>query len=102
MSSTTFRESTEHIDVAYVAQLARLQLTEEEQALYQRQLNQILGYVDELKSVNVDGVKPMAHPIPMSNVFRVDEERESLDRELALSNAPSVRNHQFVVPKIVE
>lgn len=98
----TFRESTEHMDVAYVAQLARLHLTAEEQALYQRQLEQILGYVDELKAVDVSGVEPMAHPIPLSNVLRRDERREGLLREEALANAPSVRNQQFVVPKIME
>ena len=90
------------MDVAYVAQLARLHLTPEEQALYQRQLEQILGYVDELKAVDVSGVEPMSHPIPLSNVLRGDEQREGLAREEALANAPSVRNQQFVVPKIME
>ena len=98
----SFRESAEHIDVAYVAQLARLHLTADEQDLYQRQLEQILGYVDELKAVNVEGVEPMAHPIPMKNIMRHDDCRESLPRELALANAPSTRNHQFVVPKIMD
>lgn len=97
-----FSESTEHINVAYVAQLARLHLTPDEQVLYQHQLDQILGYVDELKSLEVNGVEPMAHPIPMKNVLRLDEQKAGLPRDVALANAPSVRNHQFVVPKIVE
>ncbi|MDD4736332.1 MAG: Asp-tRNA(Asn)/Glu-tRNA(Gln) amidotransferase subunit GatC [Kiritimatiellae bacterium] len=100
--SSSFNESAEHMDVEYVAQLARLHLTPEERTLYQRQLDQILGYVDELKAVDVEGVEPMAHPMPRTNVLRRDECGTRGDREAVLANAPSVRHHQFVVPKIVE
>ena len=61
------------LDVAYVAQLARLQLTEEETALFQKQLGDVLKYAEKLKEVNVEGVEAAAHAVPIFNVFRADE-----------------------------
>ena len=90
------------IDVAYVARLARLNLTAEETALFQRQLAQVLEHAAKLSEVNVEGVEPAAHAFPTFNVFREDEPRDSLTQEDALSNAPRSANGLFIVTKVVE
>jgi aspartyl-tRNA(Asn)/glutamyl-tRNA(Gln) amidotransferase subunit C len=90
------------IDVKYVAHLARLQLTTEEEQQFGEQLAHILGYVEKLKELDVTGVEPTAHPIPLVNVTRADEVRPSLSHEAALRNAPAEANGLFMVPKIVE
>ncbi len=100
--SGKFSQTAEKIDVRYVARLARLCLTDDEVSRFQAQLEQILGYVKELSALNVDGVEPTAHAMPVNNVFRKDEVRPCLDREKAMANAPKERHGQFVVPKIVE
>jgi len=90
------------IDVAYVARLARLDLTEAEIRTFQPQLDQILEYVRKIGALNVEGIEPTSHAHPVVNVFRRDEPRAGLDRERVLSNAPAVVQDQFMVPKIVE
>jgi aspartyl-tRNA(Asn)/glutamyl-tRNA(Gln) amidotransferase subunit C len=97
-----FNESADKIDVRYVAHLARLHLTDEEASRFQPQLEQILQYVKELSALDVEGVEPTAHAMPVQNVFRKDETRPCVDREKALRNAPLERGGQFVVPKIIE
>lgn len=97
-----YSQKADKIDVRYVAHLARLHLTDEEAARFQGQIEQILGHVKELSKLNVDGVEPTAHAMPMNNVFRKDEAKPCMDREKALANAPKERHGQFVVPKIVE
>ena len=90
------------IDVAYVAELARLELSEEEKALFQPQLESIVGYVEKISEVDVSGVEPMMHGRELSNVFRADEVRPSMPREEALANAPARVGDEFLLPKIVE
>ncbi|HXU77933.1 MAG TPA: Asp-tRNA(Asn)/Glu-tRNA(Gln) amidotransferase subunit GatC [Methylomirabilota bacterium] len=90
------------IDVHYVARLARLSLSAEEEQKFGAQLGHVLGYIEKLKEVDVSGVEPTAHAFPLVNVTRPDEVRPSLTNEEALSNAPSKANGLFVVPKIVE
>ncbi len=94
--------SGKKIDVAYVAQLARLELTGEERVRLAGQLDRILEYVDQLRQLNVDGIEPTAHAIPQVNVFRSDEARPGLPLKEALKNAPQRMNDLFVVPKVVE
>ena len=94
--------STNKIDVAYVAELARLELTEEERRVFQPQLENIVKYVEKISSVNVDGVEPMMHGRTLVNAFREDEVRPSLDAEVALANAPKRVGDEFLLPKIVE
>ena len=89
-------------DIKYVANLARLKLTQEEEQKLGSQLGNILGYIEKLKEVNVDKIEPTAHAFPLINVFRQDEVRPSLPHEDALRNAPSKSGGLFVVPKIVE
>ena len=90
------------IDVSYVAELARLELTEEEKATFQPQLESIGEYVDKISSVDVEGVLPMMHGRELVNVFREDVVGESLSAETALANAPARTGDEFLLPKIVE
>jgi aspartyl-tRNA(Asn)/glutamyl-tRNA(Gln) amidotransferase subunit C len=89
-------------DVKYVAHLARLNLTPEEETKLGAQLGHILGYIEKLNEVDVSGVEPTAHAFPIVNVWRADEIKPGLTNEEALQNAPAKANGLFVVPKIVE
>jgi aspartyl-tRNA(Asn)/glutamyl-tRNA(Gln) amidotransferase subunit C len=93
---------TSDLDVAYVARLARLNLTREETELFQNQLGDILKYVEKLREVDVSNVEAAAHALPIFNVFREDEPRDWLTAEQALSNAPRQANGLFIVTKVVE
>ncbi|MGA9778606.1 MAG: Asp-tRNA(Asn)/Glu-tRNA(Gln) amidotransferase subunit GatC [Limisphaerales bacterium] len=90
------------IDIKYVAHLARLHLTPDEEKKLGAQLGNILGYIDKLNQLDVSGVEPTAHAVPMVNVTRPDEIRPSLPHDDALRNAPAQANGLFIVPKIVE
>jgi aspartyl-tRNA(Asn)/glutamyl-tRNA(Gln) amidotransferase subunit C len=90
------------IDVKYVAHLARLALTPDEEKQLGAQLGNILGYIEKLRELDVSGVEPTAHAVPMVNITRPDEIRPSLPHEDALRNAPKKSGGLFVVPKIVE
>jgi len=90
------------IDVGYVARLACIDLTDEEKALFQAQLGQVLDYVGQLDLLDVRDVEPTAHAIPVFNVFRRDEPGESLDRAAVLANAPASSAGQVRVPKIID
>jgi aspartyl-tRNA(Asn)/glutamyl-tRNA(Gln) amidotransferase subunit C len=90
------------IDVKYVAHLARLAITPEEERSMGAQLGNILTYIEKLKEVDLTGVEPTAHAFPLVNVTRADEVRPSLPHEEALRNAPAQANGLFRVPKIVE
>jgi len=90
------------LDVAYVAQLARLHLTAEETKLFQKQLGDVLKYAEKLKEVNVEGVEAAAHAVPIFNVFREDTARDWFTAAEALSNAPRQANNLFIVTKVVE
>jgi aspartyl-tRNA(Asn)/glutamyl-tRNA(Gln) amidotransferase subunit C len=91
-----------HIDIDHLATLSRLALTPEEKAKFSAQLGDILGYVEQLKQVNVDGVEPTAHATPIFNVLQSDEPRPGLPVEDALRNAPAQRDHMVLVPRVVE
>lgn len=93
----------ESIKVAYVAGLARLKLTPEEESLFQTQLGNILSYVEQLNAVDTSSVPdhPIDPHLPV-NVLRLDEIRPSLSREASLQNAPKQADHLLLMPKIVE
>jgi aspartyl-tRNA(Asn)/glutamyl-tRNA(Gln) amidotransferase subunit C len=93
---------TTTIDVNYVALLARLSLSTEEQQKFAGQLQNILQYVDKLKELDVAHIEPTAHAVPITNVVRKDVVKPSIPTELALRNAPQKANNLFIVPKIVE
>ena len=90
------------IDIKYVAHLARLRLTPDEEKKFGAQLDNILGYIEKLKELDVANVEPTAHATPMVNVTRHDEVRPSLPHDDAMRNAPAKANGLFIVPKIVE
>lgn len=90
------------IDVEYVAHLARVGLTAEEEAKLGAQLGQILHFIEKLNEVDVSKVEPTSHAAPLFNVVREDVARPSLPNEEALKNAPAKANGLFLVPKIVE
>ena len=90
------------LDVAYVARLARINLTEDEAKIFQKQLDDVLKYVETLRQVDVTGVDTAPHALPISNVFRDDAPRDWFTAEQALTNAPRQANGLFVVPKVVE
>ena len=94
--------SAPQLDIKYVAHLARLQLTPDEETKLGAQLDGILGYIEKLKALDVTGVEPTAHATPLVNVSRLDEVRPSLSHAEALRNAPAQANGLFIVPKIVE
>lgn len=89
-------------NIHYVARLARIALSPEEEQRLGTQLDHILGYIAKLKEVDVTGVEPTAHAFPLVNVTRPDEVEPSLPNEEALRNAPAKAGGLFVVPKIVE
>jgi aspartyl-tRNA(Asn)/glutamyl-tRNA(Gln) amidotransferase subunit C len=90
------------INIQYVAHLARIALTPDEEKKLAAQLGGILGYIEKLKELDVTKVEPTAHAVPMINVMRADEIRPSLPHDEAMRNAPRQANGLFIVPKIVE
>ena len=90
------------LDVAYVARLARINLTEDEARIFQKQLDDVLKYVEKLGQADVTGVDAAAHGLLVFNVFREDASRDWFTAKQALSNAPRQANGLFIVPKVVE
>jgi len=90
------------LDVGYVSKLARLNLSDEETRLFQKQLADVLKYAEKLSGVDVSQVEAAAHAVPMFNVFREDEPGPSFTAEEALANAPAKANQLFIVSKVVE
>ena len=90
------------LDVAYVARLARINLTDAEAKVFQRQLSDVLKYVEKLHEAVVSHVEAAAHALPIYNVFREDVPRDWFTAEEALGNAPRQANGLFIVPKVVE
>lgn len=88
-------------DAAYVARLARIDLTPEELDLYAGQLAAVLDHAAHVAALDTAGVEPTAHPLPLRNVLRPDEPRPSLDRDEVLAQAPAVEDGRFKVPPIL-
>jgi aspartyl-tRNA(Asn)/glutamyl-tRNA(Gln) amidotransferase subunit C len=88
--------------VLHVAKLARLKLQPADVARYSAQLSGILDYVAQLKSVDVSGVHPMSHPLPLQNVLREDIVKPGLSTEQVLANAPARDGPYFAVPKVLD
>jgi aspartyl-tRNA(Asn)/glutamyl-tRNA(Gln) amidotransferase subunit C len=94
--------SSPKIDIHYVAHLARLSLTPEEEKSFEGQLGHVLEYIKQLEKVDVSNVEPTAHAFPLVNVTRADVVKPSLPHEEAMRNAPAQVRGLFQVPKIVE
>ncbi|MBI2616987.1 Asp-tRNA(Asn)/Glu-tRNA(Gln) amidotransferase subunit GatC [Candidatus Gottesmanbacteria bacterium] len=87
-------------EVSHVAHLARLGLSKEDLEKFQKQLSQIIEFVDELENVDTKGIEPTSQVTGLENVFREDEIKPSLSQEVVLSNAPRKHNGYFVVDAI--
>ena len=88
-------------DVAHVARLARLTLTDEELDMFTEQLRSVLEHADDMASLDLEGVVPTAHPFGLINVVRDDVVRDSLERDTVLACAPDVEDDRFAVPRIM-
>src|SRR3954452_20407770 len=88
-------------DVAHVARLARLEVSDDEPDLFTEQLAAVLAHADDVASLDTAGVRPTAHPLPLENVLRPDEVRPSLDRAEVLAQAPAVEDDRFKVPPVL-
>lgn len=90
------------IDVAYIAKLAKLNLTSEETESFSADLNQVLAHVAQLEQWDTTQVEPMYHPLPVFDAVREDIPGTSLSNDAAIANAPAAEDGQFRVPKVVE
>ncbi|MHC4130923.1 MAG: Asp-tRNA(Asn)/Glu-tRNA(Gln) amidotransferase subunit GatC [Planctomycetota bacterium] len=88
--------------VEKIAKLSRLKLTEQEVREFTGQLSAIIDYVEKMNELDTKDVEPLAHCLPIHNVFRSDEPKESLGTEKVLSNAPQTDGDFFKVPKILD
>lgn len=88
-------------DVRHVARLARLDVTDDEVALFAGQLAAVLQHAQDVEALDVADVPPTAHPLPLDNVFRDDVASGSLDRDEVLAMAPAAEDGRFRVPRIL-
>ncbi|MCS7053287.1 MAG: Asp-tRNA(Asn)/Glu-tRNA(Gln) amidotransferase subunit GatC [Ignavibacterium sp.] len=89
-------------EIIKIAKLAKLKLNDNEIEKFTSQFNQILDYMKKLNEINTDEVQPLSHPLEINNVMRDDELKDSIPRELALSNAPDKDDKFFKVPKVIK
>ena len=90
------------IDVSYVAELARIELTDDEAERFSAQLDDILGYVRQLEGLDVSGIEAMAHAAPVYDVMREDQSRSGDGTKSALANVQDSSADQFRVTRVVE
>ena len=96
-------ESDKQINIDYVAELARMELSDDDKAKLSGQLNDILQYFEKLNSVDVEGIEPMAHAHKVDNVWREGDEPSAVfSKDVLKAMAPESREDQVVVPKVVE
>lgn len=88
--------------VKHVANLARLEITEEEAEMFTDHLSAIISFAEQLNEIDTDGIEPTTHVLDPKNVMRKDEPRHWITREEALKNAPDHKDGQFRVPSILE
>jgi len=88
--------------IEYIANLSRIELSDQEKEVFIHQLSDILSYIEKLNELNTEDIKPMAHSINTTNVFREDKLEPPISREDALNNAPSSTGVFFKVPKVIE
>lgn len=101
-ASTSSGAAISREQVAHLAQLARLELSDDQLDHYAEQLQVILGSVAMIAEVAADDIPPTSHPLPLVNVFRADVVEPSLSAEQALSGAPAVEDRRFRVPRILD
>lgn len=94
-------EKITEADVRHVARLARLDVTDEEVALFAGQLAAVLEHAQDVEALDTAGVPPTAHPLPLVNVLREDVPRDGVDRDEVLAMAPAAEGGRFRVPRIL-
>jgi aspartyl-tRNA(Asn)/glutamyl-tRNA(Gln) amidotransferase subunit C len=94
--------SAHSIDIHRVAKLARLELSDDEATHYAAQLHRVLDHMDTLAKLDLSGVEPTSHALPVYDVVRPDEARPGFTQTQALSNAPKSVLDQFQIPKVIE
>ena len=101
-SDSPARAGISRAEVAHLARLARLAVTDRELDVFAGQLDVILGAVARVGEVAADEIPPTSHAIPLQNTFRPDQRRPSLTQEQALSGAPATEDGRFRVPRILD
>ena len=97
------QEPGSDVDVAKIAELARIELTAQEQEEMARELHSVLEYVNQLMELDVTDVEPTAHATRITNVDRPDQHGPSLDRDRVLQNAPAVQEDTLIqVPRVIQ
>ncbi len=94
--------SVDQATVRRIARLARIAVAEDELGPLQGEINAILGFVEQLQSVDVEGIEPMTSVVPMKMTWREDVVGDEVGADVVVANAPARVNHFFVVPKVVE
>ena len=89
-------------EVEHVADLARLELKEEDKEKFTEQLSDILTYVEKLNELDTENTEPTSHVLTIENVFKEDKTKDSLSSDDALANSPEREHKHFKVPKIVD
>jgi aspartyl-tRNA(Asn)/glutamyl-tRNA(Gln) amidotransferase subunit C len=90
------------IDLPHLCRLAQLALDDADQHAARQDLERIIAMVDQMQSVDTDGVEPLAHPLGSAARLRPDEVTESVDRELFQALAPAIRDGMYLVPRVVD
>jgi aspartyl-tRNA(Asn)/glutamyl-tRNA(Gln) amidotransferase subunit C len=88
--------------VDHVARLARLDLSDAERSRMETELTQILAHAEKIQTLDLDGIEPTSHAVPIVNALRDDEVAESLPADIALANSPDKEDARFRVPRIIE
>lgn len=91
-----------NFDLERVAHLARLTLSDEERALFGKQLSSIVGYVEKIAELDTTGIEPSLYGQPVSNIFREDNPRTSLPTDVVMQNAPARIGDEIKMPRVVE
>ena len=90
------------IDVGYIASLSRIELDPADKERLQHDMEAIIGYIEQLSELNVDGIEPTAHAVPMTNVWREDRAGTPFDRDAMLKNAPATSDEELLkVPQVL-
>ncbi len=100
--SVSVQQKIDQMQVRKVAKLARLELSDAEVEEFTGQLSAVIEYVEKMNELDTQGVEPLAHCLPVSNVFREDKAAESMGTEKTLANAPDSDEQFFRVPKILD
>ena len=89
-------------DIDKIANLAKLDLSEAEREKFASQLSDIVSYIEKLNQLNTDDVKPLAHVNDLTNVFREDKARPSMEKQDVFKNSPQHDDEFFLVPKVIK